>query len=209
MCNKLHFLNGHYLNQWWVVTYHLWGLWTKGNFPQTVLGITYYKVGKNYMHWWSAWWRHQMETFSTLLAICAGNSPVPGEFHAQRPVTGSFNVFFDLRLNKWLSKQSWYWWFEMLSRPLWRHCNGLTNRSKTFEFTNCIIDCCGQQSGGTLTIQEKDMEWDYKALFINFSIKDISDFTWLPLRSFEWCSYLTCHHSSGVVTIVEYECDIQ
>ena len=37
------------------------------------------------------WWRHQMETFSTLLAICAGNSPVPGEFPAQRPVTQSFH----------------------------------------------------------------------------------------------------------------------
>ena len=44
-----------------------------------------------------------METFSALLAIYAGNSPVPGEFPAQRPVTRSFDVFFDLRLNKWLS----------------------------------------------------------------------------------------------------------
>ena len=46
-----------------------------------------------------AWWRPQMETFSVLLAICAGNSPVPGEFHAQRPVTRSVDAFFDLRLN--------------------------------------------------------------------------------------------------------------
>ena len=43
------------------------------------------------------WWRHQMETFSALLAICAGNSPVPGEFPTQRPVTQSFDVFFDLQ----------------------------------------------------------------------------------------------------------------
>ena len=69
-----------------------------------------------------SWWRNQMEPFSALLAICAGNSPVPGEFPAQRPVTRSFDVFFDLRLNKRLSKQSWGWWFETLSRPLWRHC---------------------------------------------------------------------------------------
>ena len=62
-----------------------------------------------------------METFSALLAICAENSPVPGEFPAQRPVTLSFDVFFDLRLNKRLSKQSWGWWFETLSRPSWRH----------------------------------------------------------------------------------------
>ena len=64
-----------------------------------------------------------METFSALLAICAGNSPVPGEFPTQRPVTRSFDVYFDLRPNKWLSKQSWGWWFETLSCSLWRHRN--------------------------------------------------------------------------------------
>ena len=65
-----------------------------------------------------------METFSALLAICAGNSPVPGEFPAQRPVTRSFDVFFDLRLNKRLSKPSWGWRFETPSHSLWRHRNG-------------------------------------------------------------------------------------
>ena len=69
------------------------------------------------------WWRHQMETFSALLAICAGNSPVPGEFPTQRPVTRSFDVYFDLRPNKRLSKQSWGWRFETLSCSLWRHRN--------------------------------------------------------------------------------------
>ena len=69
------------------------------------------------------WWRHQMETFSALLAFCAGNSLVPGEFPAQRPVTRSFDVFFDLRPNKQLSKQWWGWWFETSSCPLWRHRN--------------------------------------------------------------------------------------
>ena len=64
-----------------------------------------------------------METFSALLAICAGNTPVPGDFPAQRPVARSFDVFFDLRLNKPLSKQSRGWWFETLSTPLWRLCN--------------------------------------------------------------------------------------
>ena len=64
-----------------------------------------------------------METFSALLAFCAGNSPVPGEFPAQRPVTRSFDVFFDLRPNKRLSKQLWGWWFETHSPPLWRHSN--------------------------------------------------------------------------------------
>ena len=47
----------------------------------------------------------------------------PGEFPAQRPVTRSFDVFCDLCWNKRLSKQSWGWWFETQSGPLWRHRN--------------------------------------------------------------------------------------
>ena len=46
-----------------------------------------------------------METFSALLALCAGNSPVTDEFPSQKPVARSFGIFFDLRLNKRLSKQ--------------------------------------------------------------------------------------------------------
>ena len=70
-----------------------------------------------------SWWRHQMETLSALLALCAGNSPVTGEFPSQKPVTQSFDVFFHLCLNKRLSKQWWGWWFETPSRSLWCHCN--------------------------------------------------------------------------------------
>ena len=54
-----------------------------------------------------------METFSALLALCEGNSPVTGEFTSQRPVTRSFDVSSDLRLNKRLIKQSRRRWFEM------------------------------------------------------------------------------------------------
>ena len=61
--------------------------------------------------------------FSALLAMCAGNTPVTGEFPTQRPATRSFDVFFDLRLNKRLSKQPYGRWLETLSCPLWRHCN--------------------------------------------------------------------------------------
>ena len=49
----------------------------------------------------------------------------PGEFPAQKPVTRSFDVFFDLRPNKRLSKLPWGWWFETLSWSLWRHRNVL------------------------------------------------------------------------------------
>ena len=75
-----------------------------------------------------------METFSALLAICVwGNSPVTGEFPPQRPVTRNFDVFFDLRLNTRLSKQSWGWWFETPSRPSWRQCNGFETWSHQSE----------------------------------------------------------------------------
>ena len=52
-----------------------------------------------------------METFSALLALCARNSLVTGEFPSQRPVVRSFDAFFDLRLNKRLSEQSNRRWF--------------------------------------------------------------------------------------------------
>ena len=69
--------------------------------------------------------------FIALLALCARNSPVNGEFPAERPVTRSFGVFFHLCLNKRLSKQSWGCWFWTPSRSLWRHCNGYCPACRT------------------------------------------------------------------------------
>ena len=82
-------------------------------------------------HSLQSWWRHQMETFSALLALCAGTSLFTGEFPSQRPVTRSFDVFFDLCLNKELSKQSKHRRFETPSSSSWRHCNG--------EITACVL----------------------------------------------------------------------
>ena len=119
----------------------LWGQWYAycviGSNPNVkkFLGLTLIRHRSVRLCYFMAWWRNQMETFSALLAICAGNSPVPVEFPAQMPVTRSFDVFFDLSLNKRLSKQSWGWWFETLSCSLWRHCNG---RSR-FEY--CTLVC--------------------------------------------------------------------
>ena len=59
-----------------------------------------------------AWWRHQMESFTGLLVLCEEKSPVAGGFCSLRSVTRSFGVFFDLPLNKWLSKHSKRRWFE-------------------------------------------------------------------------------------------------
>ena len=104
------------------VLHKSWAMWIPTNFRSAIIKCWYHSMK-------SSWWRHQMETFSALLAICAGNSPVPSEFPTQRPVTRSFDIFFDLRLNKRLSKQRWGWWFETLSRPLWRRRNGMNGVS--------------------------------------------------------------------------------
>ena len=85
--------------------------------------VTSGKYAQKLQHQLLSWWRHQMEIFSALLTICAGNSPVPGEFPAQKSVMWLFDVLFYLGLNKRLSKPSWRWWFETLSHPLWRHHN--------------------------------------------------------------------------------------
>ena len=59
---------------------------------------------------------------------------VQGIHWSQRPVTRSFDVFFDLCLNKQLSKQSRHWWFEMPSHSLGRHCNGFNLKSDGVTF---------------------------------------------------------------------------
>ena len=64
-----------------------------------------------------------METFYALLALCEGNPPVTGRFPSKRPVTQSFDIFFDLCLNKRPRKQSRRRWFEIPLRSLWHHCD--------------------------------------------------------------------------------------
>ena len=79
-----------------------------------------------------------METFSSLLACCARNSPVTSEFPTQRPVTRKFDVFFDPRLNQQLSKQWRRRWFETPSHSLWRQCNDYIK----YAMTNCVTHKC-------------------------------------------------------------------
>ena len=64
----------------------------------------------------------------------------PGEFPTQRPVTRSFDVFFDLRLNKRLSKQPWGWWFETLSWSLWRHRNEWNSHGRHGQYSILILN---------------------------------------------------------------------
>ena len=108
------------------------------------------------------WWRHQMETFSALLAICAGNSPVSGEFPAQRPVTRSFDVFFDVRLIKRLGKHSRGWWFETLSHPLWRHRNESSANQLIFAWIK-------SQLFRRRHFQTHFLEWNSSIYYYNFT----------------------------------------
>ena len=74
---------------------------TRGNFTRDTPTRNHYKFASKL-----PWWRHQMETFSALLALCAGNSPVHGEFFAQRPVTRSYDVYFDMHpINGWVNNR--------------------------------------------------------------------------------------------------------
>ena len=87
---------------------------------------------------------HQMETFSALLTPCVGNSPVTGAFPSQRPVTWSFDAFFDLRLNKRLNKKSRRRWFETQLCPLGRHCNVKKDEQpKKYAHGSCFVFFCG------------------------------------------------------------------
>ena len=93
--------------------------WKSRTSPLTVLALLCFVAC-------CSWWRHKMETFSALLVLCEGNLPVTGGFPPQRPVTRSFDVFCDLRLDERLSKRSRHRWFESPWRSLWRHCNVMT-----------------------------------------------------------------------------------
>ena len=147
--------------------------WTIG--PKIIFFIDYYinvlgmgLLTHSKFSRWKPWWRHQMRTFSALLAISAGNSPVSGEFPAQRPVTRSFDGFLDLRLYKRLSKQSWGWWFETLSCPLWRHRNDKLRIRLAMEAIPSVTSrsiCIGDLLIHCLWVQ-KNKKWVWLHIFV-------------------------------------------
>ena len=92
-----------------------------------------------------------------------------GEFPTQRPVTRSFDVFFDLRLNKRLSKQPWGWWFETLLWSLWRQCNDGSPKC-------CKI--CNRYVNRNLPHNSDDFDFQIKAPFINAILDTAMPRTW-------------------------------
>ena len=63
------------------------------------------------------------------------SGPLCGEFTGHRwiPRTKAIDVFFDLRLNKRMSKQWWGWWFVTSRHSLWRHFNVLSGSLQRWE----------------------------------------------------------------------------
>ena len=118
--------------------------------------------------WIITWWRHQMETFSAVTGPLWGNSPVIGEFPSQKPVTRSFDVFFDLRLNKRLSKQSWDWWFETPSGSSWRHSNKKNCQKKSSHPMRGIRPSVGQWETALLEILKS--YWAHCHAKVRFSL---------------------------------------
>ena len=141
-----------------------------------------------------------MEPFSALLAICEGNSPVPGEFPAQRPVTRSFDVFFDLRPNKRLNKQSWGWWFETPSRSLWRHCNarlpvhevcrefGKWWMCKTVQTLSFTLNTCRSRVHGCYARHCVFIHWGSKVFYLSLllRLRLISELACYSCSIFKW-----------------------
>ena len=115
-----------------------------------------------------SWWRHQMDTFTTLLAFVRGLW-----YPSQRPVIRSFGVSFDLRMKKQFSKQSRRRWFETPSRASWRHRNlsvstpgaSFTNRNKlnprkTKEDNYSLMPWSWCMSNIYITLQRRHNEYE-------------------------------------------------
>ena len=144
-----------------------------------------------------SWWRHQMEWFSGLLALCGENSPVTGEFSSQRPVTQSFDVFFDLCLNKRLSKQSWGCWFETPLWLLWCHCNVRCDVRTSADAIAGISDC----GAPLILVLHLVSFWEYQerlcVVYLRFSYHEKVPRGWVHLQ---WV--LGAAHSAQWVSLV-------
>ena len=111
---KIKFMGRHTFKKFWFASFTWsWSYMPIGGLPRIIL-----KTFREYIMMTSS----NGSIFRVTGPLC-GEFTVTGEFPAQRPVTRNFDVFFDPRLNKRLSKHSWGWWFEMPSGSLWRHCN--------------------------------------------------------------------------------------
>ena len=111
------------------------------------------------------WWRHYMEIFSALLALCEGNPPVIGGFPSQRPVIQSFGVLFDLRTVEQTIEKPVI--CDAILHSLWRHCNAST------WLVHLEVQCWTLIPGVTETsLVINDFEYVFADHMISFNMAD-------------------------------------
>ena len=134
--------------------------------------VNIYRAGSDYSRYTrSVKWLHMMPSWNGNNFRVTGH--LCGDFPTQRPVTRGFDIFFDLRLNKKLSKQWWGWWYETPSCPLWRHRNVMPHflRQNTHD-TNCVSYVSSGLLRGTTSatcaapISSNDTRYKYIFVFV-------------------------------------------
>ena len=149
-----------------------------------------------------SWQHHQMETCSVLLAPYERNPLVAEELPLQRLVMWSFGVFFDLCLNKWLSNQPRYRWFEMPLHSSWHHCNG----NIFCEYIPGSLPCFNSFAPGRFQF---NFRWViFKLTLVNggWGISNEIALRWMPLdltddkstlvQVIAWCHQVSSHYLS-------------
>ena len=135
LCIKTRCLYFLYSQPWWFSEFHEYpnALGTWDLFLRSINREGHIRLTRQYMMTMAQWtcnishdniikWKH----FPRYWPVVRGNHR-------------SFDVFFDLRLNKRLSKQSRCRWFETSSRSIWRHCK---------VYLGSRVCVCGGTGGG-------------------------------------------------------------
>ena len=103
-----------------------------------------------------------------------------GESTSQRPMKRSFDVFFDLRLNKRLSKQSRHRWFETPSCSLLRHCDVFfENHPLTWTSSEGIQTPSTKTRGSIAIASTQNLSWMFEV-----SEKQGMMTAWKPFQHF-------------------------
>ena len=137
---------------------------TWGLEPRTLLA--YENISKKYWHRKYMMTSSNGNIFRVTGHLCGEFNGLRWILHTQRPMTRSFHVFFDLRLNKPLSKLSWGWWFETLSGPLWRHIKEQISQDDSVEIysyqPSYMYHICWMQYSVSYTLKNsvcRDRNW--------------------------------------------------
>ena len=129
----------------------------------------------------------------------ARNSPITGELSSQRPLTRIFDVFFDLRLNKRLSKQSIRRWFETPSRTLWRHRNELSNAHINKFWRNCKPSSGDKLCANSCLQNVTHMGWQLTSPVYNCRVIIWHDIQLSCMTFFYWRLFLKNVNIGGLV----------